>query len=241
MLKMISIKSSRREMVQRDSVELLRGHGVSGPHLHPPMPSAGIPSRSPQPAGDSHRHGWDGRDTRGRPGRGQRWQRQGASSTRPRLPSISPMETASPSRQDRQPRRLLLLRAKPTHFCRRGEKRQRGEPGHKSLPVQAPSSGTWWPCILRDGYSPVGAGRGAGGLGELMRAAWARSRDSMRAAVLQEMVCKEARSGQRCTAAACPRDIGSPFPGDMVPESSSGQFSMGGQSFISPSSIPDPV
>lgn len=72
---------------------------------------------------------------------------QGASSARPWLPSVSPMETASPSRQDRQPRLLLALRAKTAHFCRRGEKRQRGEPVH------APGDG----CIL------LGAGRGAAG------------------------------------------------------------------------------
>lgn len=79
---------------------------------------------------------------------------QGDSSARPWLRSVSPMDTATPSRQDRQPRLLPALRAKTTHFCRGGEERQRGEQGCAWPPAQppsweqSPSEGTWWLCMF---------------------------------------------------------------------------------------------
>lgn len=99
---------------------------------------------------------------------------QGASSTRPWLPRVSPMATSSPSRQHRQLRLLPALRASSAHCCGRERRGSRGCPlpsAGMSPPQDGPQTGMWGLCRLPGrGCSPLGAGRGAGGAYEGSRA-----------------------------------------------------------------------
>lgn len=93
---------------------------------------------------------------------------QGASSTRPSLPRVSPMATSSPSRQHRQHRLLQALRASSAHFCRR---ERRGEAARGRGDVPSPGRSPQRGCGgSLGGLQPPGAGRGAGGAYEGSRA-----------------------------------------------------------------------
>lgn len=208
MLKKIAMASSRREMAQRDSVELWETEGASAPCTSCPCPAhpGPIPGTSPvhpipipPPSRvDSHRRGWDRRGTRGRPGRGRCWRwSRGPAAPGPGCPGSARWPRAAPAGSTGS-----------SGCCRRsGRAAPIAAGGREEAAGDVPSPERGCPLLRTD--PRLGCGGSAGsrggaaapwvlgeGLGVLTRAAGPRKRDSSRAETPQEMVCEEPQRGQ---------------------------------------------